>query len=97
MSKLKTIMSSLVLIANELFAVNEMNATNKFCGIEVGDELSRKYEKLSKTRKMSKSQKLSNQEIQKAKNWLNLKNYQKVGIHLILILKRSGWAFNPRS
>ena len=53
MSMLKTTMSSHMLVANEVFAANEVG------GIEGGDKSIEKCGKLSKTGKLFKSQKSS--------------------------------------
>ena len=50
---LKTAVLLQVLVANKVFAANEVD------GVEGGNKLIEKYGKLSKTRKSSKSQKLS--------------------------------------
>ena len=72
-------MFSQILVANEVFAVDKVG------NIEDDDKLIKKYRKLSKIRKLSKSQKSAKLE----------KNCQKVRIHLISTLKKTGRAFLP--
>ena len=50
-------------------------------------------ENCQKLEKRQRAKNCLNQEIWKAENWLSPKNRQKVGIHLILMLKIAGQAF----
>ena len=60
-SMLKTIISSQVLVANEMLAANEVG------GVKGSDELIEKYGKLLKTRKLSKSGNLKGKKLAKSK------------------------------
>ena len=78
-SMLKTTVSSHMLVANELFAADEVG------GVEGSDESIEKCGKLSKTGKLSKSENL------KGKKSVKSKKSSKVGIHLILTLWKPAW------
>ena len=66
-----------------MLAANKELTINKIDGIKNGDELIKKYRKLSKL-----------ENCLSLKNWLSQKkNCQKVRIYLILILKRISQAF----
>ena len=77
MSMQKTIVSSQVLVTNKMLIAHEVG------GIKSGHKLIEKCRTMLKTEKLSKSQKLA-----KSK-----KNCQKVGIYLILTLKKTGQGF----
>ena len=77
MLMLKTIMSSKMLITNEVLAINKID------DIKGGDKSIKKYGKLLKITKLSKSQKLAK----------SRKKLSKIGIYLILILKKISQAF----
>ena len=72
---------------------------NEVGSVKSSDKLIGKYKKLSKIRKLLKDLNYLNQEIWKAKNYSSFKNqlnqkknYQKIEIYLILILKKTGQA-----
>ena len=66
----------------------------KIGDVEDNDESIEKYGKLSKTRKLFKSKNLKCEKLSKAqKSVKSEKNYQKMGIPLILILKKTSQAF----
>ena len=83
-----------------MFVTNEVFAAKKVGGVEDNNELIRKYKKLLKIRKLSKGLKLpksrnsKGEKLYKSQKLANQeKNCQKVGIYLILALKRMGQVF----
>ena len=67
------------------------NGNGEIVGFGVGGGSGKKLAK--KLRKLSKGLKLSKSRNSKGKIWLSPKNYQKVGIYLILMLRKPAQAF----
>ena len=73
-----------------MFVANELFATNKIDGIEVGNKLIEKCGKLLKTRKLSKGLKLSKSENSKGKKLAKFKKPSKSKNSPIFNAKKAG-------
>lgn len=90
-----------VVVINKVFSPNRVLGTNEFGGVKNGDKSIKKLVEL-KTRKLFKSKKLFKSETNylsqknclSPKIWLSQeKSCEKLGIYLILVLKRPNQAF----